>query len=71
MDLESTEAPPEVPEAGDAAGILASMLTHLTMSLDGAITCIGAAGDAVAGSRDVFVDTEDTNRGTMNAQMPE
>lgn len=70
-DLESTELPPEVPEAGDASGILASILTHVTLSLDGAVVCLGAAGDAVASSRDVFVEIEDANRSIMNSQLPE
>jgi hypothetical protein len=35
--LESTPNPPDVPEAGEASGLLASMLSHLTTSLDGAV----------------------------------
>lgn len=70
-DLESAELPPAVPEAGEASGILASLLTHVTLSLDGGVVCLGAAGDAVASSRNVFVEIEDANRSTMNSQMPE
>lgn len=70
-DLEATENPPEVPEAGDATGILASILSHTTLSIDGAIGCLGAAGDAVAKSLDTFQDTEETNRDSMNGMHPE
>lgn len=64
-DLENIADPPEVPEAGDATGVLASLLSHLTLSVDGVITGLGAAGDAVATSRETFQQTEDTNRDSM------
>lgn len=70
-DLENTTNPPEVPEAGDATGILGSMLSHLTQSMAGAVTGLGAAGDAVANGQDIFQETEDTNRGDMDRVLPE
>ncbi|MPY85790.1 MAG: hypothetical protein GEV00_21405 [Actinophytocola sp.] len=70
-DLENITSPPEVPEAGDATGILGSILSHLTQSMDGAVTGLGAAGDAVANGGDIFQNTEDTNRGSMDRVLPE
>jgi hypothetical protein len=61
-DLESTASPPEAPEAGDATGILALLLSHLTLSMDGAITGLGVSGDAVTDSRELFQQTDDANR---------
>jgi hypothetical protein len=65
-DLESLAAPPEPPEAGLATGILASMLSHVSTSIDGAITGLGAAGDAVTSSRELFGQTEDVNRAAFS-----
>lgn len=70
-DLEATANPPEVPEAGEATGLIASMLSHMTLSMDGAVTGLGAAGDAVAAGREVFQVTEDDNRGRMDRVLPE
>jgi hypothetical protein len=61
-DLESMTNPPEPPEAGDATGVLAALLSHVSLSIDGAVTGLAASGDAVAGSRDLFQQTEDANR---------
>lgn len=66
-DLEGAPVPPEPPQAGDASGILASILSHMSLSIDGAITGLGAAGEAVAESRDLFQDTEHENRDSIGA----
>lgn len=67
-DLESTASPPGTPEAGDATGILAALLSHITLSMDGAVTGLGAAGDAVSSSRELFQQTEDGNRDMLQAR---
>lgn len=70
-DLEGMASPPELPEAEEAAGLLASILSHVTTSLSEITSGLGAAGDSVASGSDVFVDTEGTNVRSMNNLSPE
>lgn len=56
--LEGLSAPPDIPDAGEDSGLLASMLSHFTSSMKSASTGTSAAGDAVASSRNVFDEVE-------------
>lgn len=61
-DLESGASLPPTPEAGEITDVVESLVAALSVSLAGVVEGVGAVGDSVASSRDVYGAVEQDSR---------
>lgn len=69
--LDGTDAPPDLPEAEEASGLLAAMLSSSTSHIGEIVNNMSAAGDAVAQGGQIFQDIEATNQRSYDELRPE
>lgn len=69
--LDGTDAPPHPPEAEEASGLLAAMLSNTTSHIDEIVNNMSAAGDAVAEGGQVFQEIEANNQRGFDELQPE
>ena len=67
-DMEDAASEPPEPQAGAVTGAVMGALAQLTEALGNVSVGAGAAGDAVADSRTVYVDTDYEQAAAFHAQ---
>jgi hypothetical protein len=67
-DMEDAASEPPEPQAGAVTGAVMGALAQLTEALGNVSISAGAAGDAVADSRVVYVDTDYEQAAALHAQ---
>ncbi|GAB2669172.1 hypothetical protein GCM10027271_31260 [Saccharopolyspora gloriosae] len=67
-DMEGAATAPPEPQAGVVTGAIMGALAQLTEALGNVVTGAGAAGDSVAESRVVYVDTDYDQAAAFHAQ---
>ena len=69
-DLESGASPPLPPEAGEITDVVESLVAVLSISLAGVVEGIGALGDSVVSSRDIYGAVEQNSRNEIGDAGP-
>lgn len=69
--LEGGASAPPAPEAGACSAAVNAVLSLLSESVAGVVEGVGAAGDTVAKSRDVYVDTDRSQAGSLASTYPD
>lgn len=69
-DLESGASLPPPPEAGEITDVVEGLVAALSVSLAGVVEGIGAIGDSVVSSRDIYGAVEQDSRNQIGHAGP-